>query len=412
MADSSQGQPKAPRQRRGSNNGRRSVPHKRVHAKRHYVTSRISGVILYVLFVVLTSAILATAGWLWARDLLSLGKDYTSVLLTVPDSTMVQVEEEDDDGKTVKVDRADIDAIADQLVDEGLIKYKWLFKLYAWFSNADSKIIPGTYELNTEMDYRALVVNMSSSSTTRQEIQLMIPEGYNIDQIFALLEENGVCTVEELQDMAANHDYRFDWLLDIPLGDYHRLEGYLFPDTYNFYVGEDPLYAINKMLVNFHNKISDYLKVFEAEDSPYTLHQIVTIASMIEKETDGTDYRNISSVIRNRLENPNAETAGFLQIDATLVYINGGNKPTIEDRQIDSPYNTYLYPGLPAGPICNPGWNSLYAALEPQQTSYYFYVLNPETGEHDYSKTLAEHQAKVDKYARWAAEHQDETAGE
>ena len=370
----------------------------RVTRRRRSRKSKVAGAFLYVLFVIGLSAVLATVGWVWANDLLALNKEYASVIITVPDEAITYTEETDENGNTYTVTKADMGQIVDQLEEEGLIEYKFLFQLYSLFSNADEKIVAGTYELNTEMDYRALVTNMSSSSSTRQTIDLTIPEGYTIDQIFALLDEEGVSTVAQLEEMAANHDYAFDFLADIPLGDYHRLEGYLFPDTYTFYLGEDPLYVINKMLVNFYNRMEDYFAQF-TEESQYSLHDIVIIASMIEKETDGEDYRDIASVIYNRLENTAAETAGYLQIDATLVYINGGNVPTDADREIDSPYNTYLYQGLPAGPISNPGMESLYAAMNPNNTSYYYYVLNPETGRHDFSRTYAEHQAKVAQYA-------------
>ena len=198
--------------------------------------------------------------------------------------------------------------------------------------------------------------------------------------------------------MAANWPYKWSFLQDIPLGDYHRLEGYLFPDTYTFYLGEDPKYILNKMLDNFYGKMEDYFGQF-TEESRYSLHEIVTIASMIEKETDGEDYDTIASVLYNRLENPAAETVGYLQIDATLVYINGGRTPTEADKSIDSPYNTYLYKGLPAGPISNPGMASLYAAMNPKSTGYYFYALNPATGRHEFSRTFAEHQAKLNSYS-------------
>ena len=348
--------------------------------------SRVAGALLYVLFVIGASAILATLGWVWACDLLGLNKEYSSVIVTIDENTQ-------------------LDSIVDILEEKGLIQYKFLFKLYARFSNAEEKIAPGTYELDTEMDYHALVSNMGSSSATRQVTDVTIPEGYTIDQLFSLLEERGVSTVDKLQDMAANWDYAFDWLQDIPLGDYHRLEGYLFPDTYTFQMGENPKYVINKMLVNFDAKMDQYMSKYTGEEAQYSLHDIVTIASMIEKETDGTnneernDYKSIASVIYNRLENPGAETAGYLQIDATLVYINGGNIPTEADKSIDSPYNTYLYQGLPAGPISNPGMTSLLAAMEPASTGYYYYVLNPETWQHEYSRTYAEHQALVSRFS-------------
>ncbi len=383
--------------------GRRTSTRRRSRQVKHSGGAKIAGALLYVLVVIGLAGIIATMGWIWACDLLGLNKEYASVIISVPESSMVEVKETDDDGKPVTSTRADMTAIVDQLEDEGLIQYKWLFKLYAWFSHADRKIVPGTYELNTEMDYRALVVNMSSSSSTRQTVDVTIPEGYSIDQVFALLENRGVCSVDRLQEMAATHDYAFEWLQGHePLGDYHRLEGYLFPDTYTFYMGEDPLYVINKMLVQFHLKMEDYFSSF-TEESAYSLHDIVTIASLIEKETDGKDYGKISSVIRNRLENLNAETVGYLQIDATLVYINGGRQPTEEDKLIDSPYNTYMYQGLPIGPISNPGMESLKAAMDPENTNYYYYVLDPalgEHGEHVFARTLAEHQANIDRINR------------
>ncbi len=374
---------------------KRTAPHRKRKPRSN--RSRMAASALYALLVIAVSAVLATVGWTWANDLLALNKDYTSIIMTIPPESITEEQVTSGEGETYIVSRADIDEITEQLEKEGLIKYKFLFRLYAWFSNADEKIVAGTYELDTDMDYRALVVNMGRSSATRQTIDVTIPEGYTVDQIFQLLDEKDVSTVEELKDMAANWPYKWAFLQDIPLGDYRRLEGYLFPDTYTFYLGEEPKYVINKMLLRFDEQMSQYYELF-TEENPYTLHDIVIMASMIEKETDGDDYRTISSVLYNRLTNESAETAGFLQIDATLVYINGGRTPTTADKAIDSPYNTYMYKGLPAGPISNPGMKSLFAALEPETTKYYFYALNPETGKHEFSRTYEEHMNRLAKF--------------
>ena len=378
--------PSQPRRDQSAQSGQpQSRPRKRA-ARRRSTAARVAGSFLYVLLVIGASGVLATVGWVWACDLLGLNKEYASTEIVIDDST-------------------DFSAVVDTLEKEGLIEYKFLFKLYAAFSHAENKIAPGTYELNTEMDYHALVSSMGSSSAARKTADVTIQEGLTIDQLFELLDKRGVTSVDKLRDMAANHDYAFDWLRDRPLGDYHRLEGYLFPDTYTFELGENPKYVLNKMLVNFDAKMDEYMAQYTGEDAQYSLHDIVTIASMIEKETDGTnndernDYRSIASVIYNRLENPEAETVGYLQIDATLVYLNGGKVPTVADRAIDSPYNTYLYKGLPAGPISNPGMTSLLAAMNPADSNYYYYVLNPETNQHEYSRTYAEHEVLVNRYS-------------
>ena len=381
------GQPQRPPQRHYPPQGQSRRPQRepsqsqtrRATKRRRTALSRVAGALLYVLLVIAGSAALSTVGWVLACDLLGLNKEPITTEIVIEDDTQFS-------------------EVVDTLEKEGLIEYKFLFKLYAAFSHAESKIAPGTYELNSEMDYHALVSNMGSSSATRQTTDITIKEGLTIDQIFDLLADRGVTSVEKLQDMAANYDYAFDWLEDRPLGDYHRLEGYLFPDTYTFELGENPKYVLNKMLVNFDDKMDEYMPALAAEGAPYSLHDIVIIASMIEKETDSEDYRTISSVIYNRLTNPQAETVGYLQIDATLVYLNGGKVPTLADREIDSPYNTYKYQGLPAGPISNPGMASLSAAMDPDSTSYYFYVLNPETKRHEFSRTYAEHNALVQRY--------------
>ena len=320
--------------------------------------------LLYVVFVIGISALLACVGWIAANDVLALNKEPNTVTVTIS---------KDDSFSDV----------TDMLKENGLIEYKALFNLFATFTGGKDDVVAGTFTLNTDMDYRALLNGMSANSATKATIRVTIPEGYTLDQIFALLEERGVASVEELQDMAANHDYAFSFLQDLPLGDYHRLEGYLYPDTYEFTTPERPLYVINKMLVQFDAQLKDEMRQ-EIWVSGRSIHEIVIVASMIEKETDGSDRADIASVIYNRLNNPNssAGTNGYLQIDATLAYINGGKVPTDADRSIDSPYNTYLYQGLPAGPIANPGLESIQAAMDPADTSYYYYALGDDNTHH------------------------------
>lgn len=354
--------------------------------------------LLYVVAVIGISIVLAAVGWICAGDVLALNKAPLTADVTLPQEIFTEkeitVEEKNADGEKVSVQKtvqkADVGKVADILQEEGLIEYKWLFRLFAAFTKADTKMAAGTYTLNTDMDYRAIISSMSAKSAGRTEISVTIPEGYNLKQIFALLEEKGVASVADLEQTAANHDYKFTFLEDIPLGKPERLEGYLFPDTYRFYIGEDPVYALNKMLVNFSVMVPRETRD-ELEANGQSLHDIIIIASLIEKETDGTDQALISSVIYNRLKDNGGGTGGYLQIDATLAYLNGGNVPTEADKSIDSPYNTYLYKGLPEGPIANPGSAAIWAAMNPKESSYYYYALGTD-GLHHYSKTLTEHQ--------------------
>lgn len=331
-----------------------------------------SFVLLYVAGVIGASILLACVGWILAGDVLALNKPEKEVTITISN---------EDSFKDV----------VDRLKEEGLIEYKWLFKLFASFTGGDKDVTMGTYTLDTDMDYRALLSGMSANSSTKAEVAVTITEGMNRSQIFALMEERGVATVEDLNEQAANYNYAFDFLQDIPLGDANRLEGFLYPDTYQFYTPHNTVYAINKMLVRFDEIYDDTMRQ-QVADSGYSLREILTIASLIERETDGEDQAKIASVIYNRLNNPNAGTQGYLQIDATLVYINGGKQPTEADKSIDSPYNTYKYKGLPPTPIANPGKEAIYAALNPESTSYFYYALGDD-GKHHFFNTYDQMQA-------------------
>ena len=343
-------------------------------AGRRSAARSASFAVLYAVAVIGVSALLACVGWIAASDVLALNKESTSATITVNDES-------------------DFGSVADQLKGNDIIKHKGLFKLFASLTGGKDKIAQGTYVVNSDMDYRALLNSMSSNSASRKEISVTITEGQTVKQIFELLEKEGVSTVEKLEDMAANHDYAFSFLQDIPLGDPTRLEGYLFPDTYNFYMGEDAKYVINKMLVNFDSKVDDTVRQ-KISESGYSIREILTIASMIEKETDGTDRTTIASVIYNRLNNPGASTAGYLQIDATIQYVLPEGKIVQESdyQGVDSPYNTYKNKGLPPGPIANPGMESITAALNPQSTNYYYYALGDDHLHHFFS-SYAEHQA-------------------
>ena len=379
----------------GSSAGRSSPPPRRRSRRRRRMNP-----LLYILLVVAASALLAGLAWLWAGDVFALNKAPASATITLPESIFTQweekVEETQKDGSvkssTKMVSKADMGYVTDLLKENGLIEYKPLFHIFSSIVHADRKLTPGTYELNTDMDYNALVNSMSARSGSRKTVSVTIPEGYTLDQIFSLLAQEGVSTVSVLQKVSAEYDFKYSFLQGVlPLGDYHRLEGYLFPDTYEFYMGggeNEAVQVLNKMILRFDQQFPDSMRQ-KAADMGYSVHQLVTIASLIEKETDGADQTAVASVIYNRLERPTDETVGFLNIDASLVYAAG--RPITQDdyQTLDSPYNTYLNKGLPPGPIASPGMVSLNSALNPQSTNYYYYAVGDDNLHH-YFRTNSE----------------------
>ena len=329
--------------------------------------------------------------WVCASDVLAFGREEEIITITITESDTIAT-------------------ITDKLYNAGLIKYKDLFTLYADLTDAQEDITPGTYELSTLYDYHALVGSMHTVAL-RSVTEVTIPEGYSCAQIFALLDEKGVCNATELEEYAATGTFESYWFLEgTPRGDKYCLEGFLFPDTYEFYLDSTPKEVFIKLLGRFNEKYSEQLRSYLVslnemlsekmrkqgyhesyiEENQMTLYDVIIVASMVEKETahTGEGYA-VASVIYNRLCNPGFL---FLNIDATLVYALGG-KPilTEEDKLLDTPYNTYKYPGLTPGPISNPGLASIQAALCPEETNYYYYALNPSTGEHHFSKTYQEH---------------------
>lgn len=328
---------------------------------------------LYAMMVIVASLLLAVYALHVANDALALMK---------PSSDL-----------SVKIEKGStVGRIARELKDAGLIEYRWAFVLFAKVTgNADS-FQYGTYVLNTDMDYLELVTNLQKTASFRATVTVMIPEGAELREIIATLDEKNVCSAEELWDAVENHPFDYDFLQNLPERE-NRLEGYLFPDTYEFFEQSDAVTVLTKFLDNFEVKFSQELRD-RAQEIGMSIDEVVTLASVIEREAASDEDRaTVSSVFHNRL---NSTQYPLLQSCATVQYVLQERKPvlTYDDIKIDSPYNTYLYEGLPIGPIASPGLASIRAALYPETTDYYFFVVTAD-GTHIFSKTLAEHNAAV-----------------
>lgn len=335
---------------------------------RRYGRVGIGGGILYALFVISVSIVLACMMWMFASDALALSKEEKTAVVYLEEYEPVgDMPTVNDEGKEILVD---IDQVATALKNAGIIEYKWLFKVFCGFCDAETKMDPGTYDVSTKQDYYALVSSMHFGSDTQEITRVTFPEGFTMEQIFTLLEESNICEMEDLYEAAANYDFDYWFLEDLELGDPKRLEGYLFPDTYDFYQGEEATVAISRFLDNTNNKLTEEIRDL-AYYQDVSIREAIIIASLIEKEAGSDEERPLmASVIYNRLN-----SGWALQLDSTINYIMGTSTfdLTYEHLEIDDPYNTYMYEGLPPGPICNPGIASIQAAVDPASTDYWFW---------------------------------------
>ena len=386
--------PKAPREKKEKN---KKDEEEKYFQKNNYRKTGCMGGIMYFVFILCLSVLLACLLWMAASDFMALNKPKFDAKVNLPSEIFKTetVDTFDEDGNktgTKRVSVADTEYVTKALKDAGLIEYEWLFNFFCDISHAELKVNPGEYELKSTYDYRALIQHMRAGSDAALTVDVTIPEGFSMHQIFKRLDEEGVCSYDELIDAAANYKYNYPFLEGKEPGDSKRLEGYLFPETYQFYIDMQGSSAINKFLDVFYMKIdADILA--QCSNMGMSLDDVLKVASMIEKEAANDNERaNIASVIYNRLNSGMA-----LGIDATILYEYPDHEgaPTSEMLQTDSPYNSRIKTGLPPTPIANPGLESIRAALNPADTNYYYYALDTATGEHRFFNSQGEHEAFV-----------------
>ena len=290
--------------------------------------------------------------------------------------------------------------IIDILQDNKLIKRKLMCKMFAKFRNYDEyTYLSGVYYLDRSMGVEGMLNECRAAPESAETVTLGFPEGWTITQIFEKLNKYEVCRSDRMYTALTQVDYEFDFVRSIPDSEnrYQKFEGYLFPDTYDFYVDADANYVIRKFLSNFNDHWTDkYQK--RADELGYSMDEIITIASIIQKEAANIEQMKIiSSIIHNRLKN----TVAFptLGCDSTSVYISnyvtqivGGVKGSF----YLSKYDTSAVKGLPPGPICNPGEDAINAALYPDSTNYYFF-LHDNSGKIYLAKTQKEHESNYVK---------------
>ncbi len=279
-----------------------------------------------------------------------------------------------------------LSAVTETLKDTGIIGNKFMFKAYATITGKHI-YQAGVHRLNPSMSYGRIIKTLKTPPVN-EDVQVLIPEGYEIYRIADALYEKGLINKEIFMREIENGDFDYDFVYKIPERE-NRLEGYLFPDTYNFSKNETEYDIIDKMLKNFEKNV---VPAYNESGTDKSLDYIINLASIIEREAANDDERKlVSSVFVNRLNNGNR-----LESCATVQYILKERKSVLsnEDTRIDSPYNTYLNSGLPIGPIAAPGIKSIEAALYPADTNYMFFIAVNDGSYTLFSETLEEHLQK------------------
>lgn len=303
-----------------------------------------------------------------------------------------------------------IQQIADELYENDIIEMPNLFVAYINFFEDNKEFLNGNFIVKSNMSYGSIVNTLQTIRTYNETVTVMIPEGSTAIDIGRILEANYVCRAEDFEKFYKDKLEQYDFEEGIANDEdrFYFLEGYLFPDTYNFWVVDDlkdnPQYdttayaeiAAQRMYDNFENKITRAMK-YRMEELGLTLDEVITLASLIQWEgTNEDNMAMISSVFHNRLND--SETFPSLQSDTTYTYIDNIITPNKEDADdynaVKQAYDTYSCDGLPAGPICSPGLIAINAALYPAESDYYYFLASDD-GAFFYAQTNEEHDQNI-----------------
>lgn len=284
--------------------------------------------------------------------------------------------------------------IAKDLKAEGVIKNSFFFQLAAFISGSAGRLQAGIYDISPNMSIAAIIQKLASGDIAKKKVVIL--EGWDTGDITKYTETKKLYAAKDFNE-AAKKDFTadFPFLKNRPKG--ASLEGYIFPDTYVIPIETNAEDFIKISLANFNKRLTPELRTAIAKQHK-TIFQIVTMASILEKEVPSLqDKKIVAGILWKRIENGMP-----LQVDSTINYITGKNdsRALTKDLKINSLYNTYKYLGLPAGPISNPGMDSILAAIYPTKSAYWFYLSADGTGKTVYSRTFADHSLAIEKYLR------------
>lgn len=352
---------------------------KKKRKKKGKVNNSLFGGVILVVVILTVSLVLAVGGISMGMEYYGIGKTDEDIRFNIPA------------GSTN-------DEIADILVNEGVIKNKKLFML-ALKIEKPAAIYPGDITLQPSSGYSEIIENLSQMRESYKTVSITFTEGESLLEIANKLEKNEVCSAEDfLFEFNKNQGYDFENDIDDNGDMFYRMEGYFYPDTYEFYVEDSASNVTKKLREQFEKKYETVKS--KIKNSGMSLNEVMTLASIVQLEAASeSEMPKVASVFLNRLDDP--DTYPMLQSDTTTNYINNVIKVEADNtasiEHYTECYDTYQCKGLPAGPICNPGMAAINAVLDPKKTDYYYFCNNLKTGETFYAKTLDEHEENLVK---------------
>ena len=361
---------------------RLELKEKRKKGKRKKKThGRLIFALIMVTLVISVAVLGAVAAITISKEILGMGRSDTQFSVDIPQNSGTE-------------------AIADILQREGIIENPTLFRIVSKPKGADGTYIAGSHKLNPNMTYSDIIEALQEEAINPREfVNITFPEGIRLIDAASKLEENGVCSADEFIRVFNSTTYGFDFEKQVKASSkkFYKMEGYFFPDTYQFYLEEDPKNVAKKVCKNFEYKVTPDM-YGRMEDLGLSLDETITLASIVQSEaSDAYDMKLVASVFHNRLNNP--DKFPLLQSDPTSNYseeVIAENLEIYSQAMCDA-YDTYVGGGLPPGAICNPGLDAINAVLYPRETNYYYFCSDLSTGEFFFAETLEEHEANLVK---------------
>ena len=352
---------------------------KKKKKRKSRVNNSIFGALILVTIILTVSLVVAITGIKIGMEYLGVGKSEDDITFNIPEN-------------------ATPDDICDILISNNIIENKTLFKIAMKLQHSPT-LFPGDITLHPSMGYSTIIEELSKQRDIRKTVTITFQEGITLLEAANMLEEKKVCTAQDfLFEFNKKQGFAFENQINDSADTFYKMEGFFFPDTYEFYVNDTGYNVSRTVKSNFASKYTESIQK-SMSSTDMSLYEVITLASIVQWEANSADdMPKVASVFLNRLADP--DTFPKLQSDATANYlkkvVNVVGDTASKERYADI-YDTYVCSGLPEGPVCNPGLDAIKAVLNPEKTKYYYFCNNLKTGKSYFAETLEQHQKNLVK---------------